>query len=199
MPVRAQKVQEVPSMPQLLPGDIVVVRTPGFWSWLIRLGEMLQGKPDLRNHVAMVHHEANGVRWYLEGRPSGLGWRAVPAGDDPYLKSRWTVTNAAQPKTGAQRTAAALFMLGLLGAPYDWGAIAADTASALRLPEQWKGWDGVPDGTMPGHVVCSSSASWAYHEATLAAPEPAGGRLSEPADWDACIMTQGWVIAGQAA
>lgn len=182
-------------MPEpLLPGDVVVVRTPGPWAWLIRLGEMLQGKPDLRNHVAMVHHVANGVRWYLEGRPSGLGWRGVPEDSDPYLGSKWTVTNAAQPKTADQRRAAAGAMLKMLNAPYDWGAIEADTADALRLPLRWKGWSGVSDGTMPGHVVCSSSASAAYRAAALAAPEPAGGRLSEPADWDEFIMTQAWRV-----
>lgn len=179
----------------LLPADVVVVRTPGFWSWLIRLGEMLQGKPDLRNHVAMVHHEADGVRWYLEGRPSGLGWRAVAVDDDPYEKSKWTITNAAQPKSSSQRARACQLMRGMLGAPYDWDAIAADTASALRLPVHWRGWEGVPDGMMPGPVVCSSSCSWAYRETLLPAPEPAGGRLSEPADWDDFIMTRGWASA----
>ena len=179
-------------MTWLRPADVVVVRTPGLFPWLIRLGEMLQGKPDLRNHVAMFHHESDGVRWYLEGRPGGLGWRAAAAADDPYQKSGWTITNAAQPKTEGQRQRACKLMRGMLGAPYDWDAIEADTASALRLPGRWKGWESVPDGTMPGPVVCSSSCSWSYREALLAAPEPAGGRLSEPADWDDFISREGW-------
>src|SRR5256885_2888934 len=110
-------------MAWLLPGDVVVVRTPGFWAWLIRFGQMLQGKPDLRNHVAMMHHEANGVRWYLEGRPSGLGWRAFSVDDDPYQKSKWTITNAAQPKSPGQRERACPLMRGMLCAPYAWDAI----------------------------------------------------------------------------
>lgn len=176
----------------LRPGDIVVVRTPGPFAWLIRLGEMLQGKPDLRNHVAMFHHAEDGVNWYLEGRPGGLGWRSFRADQDGYLLSPWTVTNADQPKTDAQRQTACLSMRRLLGAPYDWEAIEGDTASALRLPDLWAGWDGSKDGVMPGHVVCSSSAAWAYRQALLAAPEVDGGRMTEPADWDSFIMNREW-------
>jgi hypothetical protein len=182
----------VHALTTLLPADLVIVRTPGLAGEVIRFGEMLQGKPDLRNHVAMFHHAADGVNWYLEGRPGGLGWRAFPAGADGYASSRWTITNADQPKTPAQRDAACTVMRQMLGAPYDWGAIEADTASALRLPDIWKGWTGVPDGTMPGHVVCSSSAAYAYRKTMLAAPEEGGGRLVEPADWDWFIMNRGW-------
>jgi hypothetical protein len=177
-------------MPSLLPGDLVVVRTPGFFAWIIRLGQMLQGKPDLRNHVAMLHHTVNGVNWYLEGRPGGLGWKAFKVTDDAYLNSPWTVTNAAQPKTDGQREAVCAAMRRLFGAPYDWGAIDADAASALRLPDWWAKWGS--SSVMPGHVVCSSSAAWAYPQGGLAAPEVDGGRMTEPADWDEFIMERAW-------
>ena len=181
-------------MHQLLPADLVIVSTLGPAGWVIRFGEMLQGKPDLRNHVAMFHHTADGVNWYLEGRPGGVGWKAFPVAQDSYLGSSWTVTNFEQPKTAAQRQLACSAMRQLLGAPYDWEAIAADTASALRLPDQWAAW-GDPS-KMPGHVVCSSSAAWAYRDrAGLAAPVVEGGRLTEPADWDAFIMAEGWKTA----
>jgi hypothetical protein len=45
---------------------------------------------------------------------------------------------------------------------------------------------------MPGHVVCSSSAAWAYRVNGLAAPELGGGRFTEPADWDAFITEAPW-------
>lgn len=180
-------------MLQLLPGDIAVVRTPGLPSWIIRFGQMLQGKPDLQNHVAMFHHAANGVNWYLEGRPSGFGWKAYRSDADGYAGSPWSVSNAAQPKTDAQRQAVCASMRELLGAPYDWEAIEGDAADALRLPEIWKQWG---DGTqMPGHVVCSSSAAWAYRQDGLAAPEIGGGRFTEPADWSQFIMDEGWKAA----
>jgi hypothetical protein len=151
---------------------------------------MLQGRPDLRNHVAMLHHSADWVNWYLEGRPSGLGWRAFRQDADEYASSRWSCSNAAQPKSPAQRQAVCASMLRLLGAPYDWGAIEADAAEALRLPEAWRKWG---DSTvMPGHVVCSSSAAWAYRVNGLAAPELGGGRFTEPADWDAFITEAPW-------
>lgn len=175
-------------MVQLLPADVVVVRTPGFWSGVIRFGEMLQGKPDLQNHVAMFHHSANGSNWYLEGRPGGLGWRVFKADADGYAGSPWTLTNAAQPKTDAQRGAACRFMADMIATPYDWAAIEDDAAEALRLPVLWPKWG--DKAQLPGHVVCSSSAAVAYRDATLAAPEL--GRLTEPADWSAFIMAEGW-------
>lgn len=175
-------------MTTLLPGDVVIVRTGGFFAWLIRLTERLQGKPDLRNHVAMFHHAADGVNWYLEGRPSGLGWKSYKTGDDAYMGSRLTITNAAQPKTPGQRQSVCMAMRRMFGAPYDWEAIAADAASTLRLPERWEPWG----GTMPGHVVCSSSAAWAYGQDGLPAPEVDGGRMTEPADWDRFCETEAW-------
>jgi hypothetical protein len=177
-------------MLQLQPGDLVVVRTPGIFAWMIRAAEMLQGRPDLRNHVAMFHHSAEGVNWYLEGRPGGFGWQPFRDDADPYMDSTWTISNSAQAKTDAQRTLACSYMRELLGAPYDWSAIEADLAEVLRLPGVWAKWN---DGTrMPGHVVCSSAAAWAYRCASLAAPELGGGRLTEPADWDRFIMTRAW-------
>lgn len=179
-------------MIRLLPSDVVVVRTPGIWSWVIRFGQMLQRKPDLRNHVAVFHHSDAVMTWYLEGRPSGLGWRAFPLGADGYASSKWTVSNAAQPRTPAQRAAICERMEQLIGRPYDWAAIEEDAATALRLPGLWRKW-----GTgrqLPGHVVCSSSAAWAYKEEAVAAPA-LDGRFTEPADWDDFIMTEGWRAA----
>lgn len=177
-------------MIQLQPADIIVVRTPGFFSWVIRFGQMLQGKPDLRNHVAMFHHADPESNWYLEGRPGGLGWHVFRKDQDGYAGSAWSVSNAAQPKTDAQRQAAVLTMERMVGRPYDWEAIEGDAAGALKLPELWPKWG---DGSqIPGHVVCSSSAAFAYRAALLPAPELGAGRFTEPGDWDAFIMTGGW-------
>lgn len=180
-------------MLQLQPGDIVVVRTPGLFAWIIRFGQMLQGKPDLQNHVAMFHHTEKGVNWYLEGRPRGVGWMPFRADDDLYAGSPWSLSNAAQPKTDAQRAAVCAKMRGMLGAPYDWEAIEGDAAMALHMPELWAKWGS--SKVMPGHVVCSSSAAWAYKEEYLAAPELGGGRFTEPSDWAEFIMTEGWKTA----
>lgn len=180
-------------MSELLPGDVVVVRTPGRAAGVIRFGEWLQRKPDLRNHVAVVDHIEKNARWYLEGRPGGLGWKVFPLDNDPYQTSPWTIDNSAQPKTDSQRELVRLSMRRLLAAPYDWEAIEADTAQCLHLPDLWPRWK---RKVMPGHVICSSSAVWAYGQAQLAAPEtPEGQRLTEPADWDLFIETRGWEIA----
>jgi hypothetical protein len=177
----------------LLSGDVVVVRTPGLFAGVIRLGEKLQGKPDLHNHVAVLHHTIDGVNWYLEGRPGGVGWRPFKVSADGYAGSKQAIDNAAQPKTSDQRQAVCTSMRKLFGAPYDWEAIEADAASALRLPAIWDRWA----GTMPGHVVCSSAAAWAYAEAHLPAPEFGGGRFTEPGDWSAFIAENGWCSPAQ--
>jgi hypothetical protein len=172
------------------PGDVYVIRTRGLAAWTIRLGEMLQGKPDLHNHVAVLDHiTPEGVAWFLEGRPSGLGWHAEGFGTGKYTGSKWTISNAEQPKTPGQRQLVVLTMREMIGKPYDWEAIEGDAAAAMHLPELWSQWG----GKMPGHVVCSSSAAYAYiSEAHLAAPQVGGGRFTEPGDWDSFIMRKAW-------
>jgi hypothetical protein len=166
------------------PGDVLVVRTGSFAGAMIRLGAALKGRPNLSNHVSIVHHtDAHGTVWCLEGRPGGAGWRDAKA----YLASPWLLTNAAQPKTGAQRQAVCGIMQAMIGTAYDWEGIAADGAADLHLDTAWlPAWN----GTVPGHVVCSSLAAYAYGKTGLGCP--AGGRQVQPADWDTFILTRGW-------
>lgn len=169
-----------------LPGDVLAVRSSGWAGRLIRFGAALRDTPNLDNHVAVVHHkDANGVLWCLEGKPGGVGWRNAA----DYLSSKWTLTNAEQPKTDAQRAAVCATMTIMIATGYDWEAIAADTAHAFGLGTAW-----CPDfttGQVPGHVVCSSLAAYAYSKNAL--PHPGGPeRTIEPADWDTFIITRGW-------
>ena len=162
------------------PGDVLLVRTGGFAGRLIRLGAALRDEPNLVNHVAVVSHtDKAGTLWCLEGRPGGVGWR--DAGD--YLASRWTVTNAAQPKTETQRQLVVRGAAAMIGTSYDWEAIAADGVAALDLGALWHPrW-----GKVPGHVVCSSLAAYLYGRAGL--PRPVGGREVTPAMWLSFIIT----------
>jgi hypothetical protein len=171
-------------MTAVQPGDVILVRTGGLASVMIRLGSALRDRPNLNNHVAVIHHtDAHGTVWCLEGRPGGVGWRDAEA----YLASPWLLANAAQPKTGPQRQAVCGVMQAMIGAAYDWEAIAADGAADLHLDTAWlPSWN----GTVPGHVVCSSLAAYAYAKAGL--PGPVGGRQVQPGDWDAFILTRGW-------
>jgi hypothetical protein len=169
-------------------GDVIVVRTSGLAAEVIRLGERIQGKPDLHNHVAVVYNVGPGGILAIEGRPGGVGW--VDAAR--YLDSPWSVTNFCQPKTEVQRrlVCAAMHEMALKKTPYDWQAIADDAASALRIPDVFRepsDW-----GNFPGHVVCSSVAAWAYQQAGLAHPEPCDCPHVEPGDWDSFIRAAGW-------
>jgi len=171
-----------------LPGDVLVVRTPGVFAWAIRLGARLRGKPSLDNHVAVMHHrDENGVWWAIEGRPGGVGW--VDATE--YLHNQYTITNWQQEKDQSQRFLVIKIIEALLHTPYDWPAIAADAITDLHLPDLWaEKWSGKP----PGHVVCSSLAAWGYYKAGL--PNPATDKLDpkadmsvvQPFDWEDWIV-----------
>jgi hypothetical protein len=167
------------------PGDVLAVRSGGWTGRLIRFGAALRDQPNLDSHIAVVHHrDAGGVLWVVEGRPGGVGWRDATA----YLSSRWTLTNAAQPKTAKQRAAVCGTMTALITTGYDWAAITADAATDLGM--HLPGWGPFWHGTVPGHVVCSSLAAYGYAKAGLACPP--GERGCQPADWDTWILQRGW-------
>ena len=178
-------------MPKIQPGDIVAVRTTGAASEAIRLGSAIESlirhkvEPDLDNHIAIAHHyDANGILWYLEGRPSRVGWTSTNYAAAPY-----TVSNVGQPKTDAQRKAVCAEAVKLLGTAYDWSAIADDAAQAFGITiPSWH-----PDfktGEVPSHLVCSSYAAYLYAKAGL--KHPAGDRNVTPADWVALILSNRW-------
>jgi hypothetical protein len=166
-------------------GLVLVTRGGGIAAVMIRFGAALRGRPNLSNHVAVVHHtDPHGTTWAIEGRPAGVGW----ADAGPYLASAWTLTNAAQPMTPAQGAGIAATMQALLGTPYDWEAIAADAAATfgLTLP----GWDQTWKGVVPGHVQCASAAAYALAKQGMA--HPGGDRACDPGAWDQFILTRGW-------
>lgn len=173
-------------MTAVQPGDVLAVRTPGDSpAWWIRFGAALHDEPNLSNHIAVAHHaDANGTLWCIEGRPGGVGWRVAT----DYLKSLFLLANDGQPKTDAQRASVCKTMEALLGTAYDWQAIVADGMAdlGLKVPSWAASWH----GTVPAHVVCSSSAQYAYVKAGLACPR--GDRLCQPADWNAFILGKAW-------
>jgi hypothetical protein len=169
------------------PGDILAVRTPDLAGRFIRFGaavkELITGnaEPNLDNHIAVVHHiDKAGTTWVLEGKPGGVGWRDATS----YLASPWTVTNAAQPKSVVQRARVCKTAEAMIGTPYDWQAIAADAGEAFGLKDIWAQ---TAAGGVPGHIVCSSLAAYAYDLAALLAPSPADFAHVTPADWVAFI------------
>lgn len=175
-------------MTELLPGTVIAVRTGGFAAEMIRLGAALAGKPDISNHIAVVHHtDAAGTTWVIEGRPGGVGWRQ--AGD--YLSSRWSLDNRDQPLTDAQRLLIAKGAVAMLGTAYDWDAIADDGLSDLHL---WHPQAGV----VHGETVCSAFAAFLYDQAKALRPKGAE-RLVQPGDWDTWILTRGWESTQAAA
>jgi len=171
-------------------GDVIAVRTSGLGGAAIRLGSVLGGEPSPASHVAIIcRRDARGRWWAIEGRPGGVGW--VDAGKYLHGKlARYGNSNAAQPRTGSQRTAIARTAAGLLGTGYDWvGGIAGDGLDDMHLTrlaallDEWWGWtDPANPGAAPGHIVCSSAASWAYRTLGLPGPEGVTERI-QPADW----------------
>jgi len=170
------------------PADLLLTRSTGWASWMIRFGAALRDRPNLVNHVAIVHHiDKEGTVWCIEGRPGGVGWRDAK----DYLSSPHTMCNYKQPKDEAQRKIVTDGAVAMLGTPYDWEAIASDAANSFPgLANIWNlKWG--PQGTVPGHVVCSSLAAFLYDpKAKLARPE--GDREVAPADWLALWIDRGW-------
>jgi hypothetical protein len=167
---------------ELSKGDVLCTRATGLVPRLIRLGAAFRGKPNIVNHVAIVHHKDAKGEWVcVEGRPGGVGW--TPAAK--YLASPWTLSNVRQPKTEEQRDAIVAATQALIGRPYDWAGIALDAAQALGIdiPSRWVGqWDAA-------QVVCSSLAAFAYNEVGLG--RPAGVlRTITPGDWADFIISR---------
>lgn len=169
------------------PADIVAVRSHGLAGALIRFGEGLEGEPNIDAHVAVMHHWTGPVPWFIQGEPGGVSWRD---GRD-YLASGWTVSNVDQPKTAVQRQLVCDAMAATIGTPYDWGAIAADAADALDLPHLWESDRWGPG--VPGHVVCSSVAAWAYAKALLRHPLEHPLPETTPGDWTEFCLTRAWL------
>lgn len=171
-------------MTAIAAGDVLAVRSPGFAGAAIRLGAALLGRPNLDNHIAVVHHQdSHGTWWAIEGRPGGVGW--VDASG--YLASRWTITNADQPKTPEQRSLIAKAMIAMIGTRYDWDAIVDDGLTDLHL------W--APRlGQVHGETVCSALAAYGYDRAKCLRPKGAE-RLVQPGDWDQFILTRAWESA----
>lgn len=177
------------TMTPVQPGDVLAVRTTGLAAGLIRFGEALSGKPNLDNHVVLVHHEDPQGRWWgLAGQPGGVGWADLRV----YLADRWTVSNCGQPgrdDAGRQRVCDAA--VAMLGTAYDWEAIADDTLRAFRMEDLWSSsFDG---GLAPGHVVCSSYVSFLYQREEWRRPDVAG-RDTEPGDWTAFSIGNGYNV-----
>ncbi len=171
-------------------GDVLVTREgPAAISWAVRLGARLMGLPAYVNHVIIVHHrDLLTGRWVgVEGRPSGTGWCDVTT----RLAHPLTNANTAQPKTADQRYLIASAAEALVGTAYDWGAIGEAACWALHLravaAREW------PEDAVPGAVICSSFADWAYERVGLGNP---GGktltRFTTPGHWDRFMIDGRW-------
>jgi hypothetical protein len=184
----------------VLPGDVLLVRIRGrAWpvrvsAWLISLGARMRHEPDTWNHVIVADHiDAAGTFWGLQGQPGVVG--AVDLA--PYLADPETLTNAGQQKSGEQRALIVAAMQPLVGkAGYDWLAILGDAAQAMTataaqrfVAPLWSMLGKWGPGA-PGHVVCSSLADWAYHQAGLDSPDP--DRWCTPGDWAQWVERQPW-------
>jgi hypothetical protein len=175
------------------PGDVWTVRTGGIAAKLIRFGTALRylfaGNPApwRDNHVVIVIKLTDGVWWGIEGRPGGVGWADLTG----YLNDPATVSNQDQPKTDAQRAAIVALVPQVLGTPYDWDAIMASAATDLHLPELFNGNPSKWGTTVPGHVICSSVASWMYDHLGMKAPTE--GPDTQPSDWTLFDIQKGWL------
>lgn len=170
------------------PGTVLAVRTENIFGEAIRFGSALVDRPNVENHIAVVHHvNPDKTIWGIEGRPGGVGWVDCSR----YLNAVYTLSNRNQPMTTQQRQAICGTMESVLGMAYDWPAIYQDALIDLHLPNLWaEKWN----NETPCHVVCSSLAAWAYNKNGLANPSEAGRtytvdmRHVQPGDWTKFIL-----------
>jgi hypothetical protein len=168
------------------PSDVLAVWTGnGPVQDIIRIGDVVEGRPAVANHVVGLTHRDKRGRWMgLEGRPGGFG--LVDA--TPYLSDPRTRTNHGQPRTPDDVTFLLAGAARLTGTPYDWVGIGEDDLLALHLDDMAAAVDRlwawpVHGGLLPGHVVCSSAWAWLYAARSLARPALGRERSCTPGMW----------------
>ena len=181
------------------PGDVLAVWTGSTLTQdLIRVGEALEGKPAVANHVVVITHVDKIGRWMgIQGRPGGVGLVDCT----PFLSDARTMSNHDEPRPDdhGQLPSFLASAAKSLGIGYDWVGIAEDTLDSVHLhnlSEQidplWR-WPS-DHGLLPGHVVCSSLAAMLYDlpEVGWAHPDLGDERVCEPADWWRWSEAQAW-------
>jgi len=182
------------------PGDVLAVWTgDGIFEDAIRLGELLEGKPAIANHVVVITHQDQLGRWIgIQGQPGGVGNVDVT----PYLSDSRTRSNHDQPRPDddGQLMAFLASAAKSLGIAYDWIGIAEDVLDALKISDLSKVidplWRSDPK-LLPGHVVCSSLAALLYDLPSIgwAHPDLGSERDCEPADWWKWSDARSWAVA----
>ena len=78
------------------PGDVLAVWTgDDLTDDLIRVGEVLDGKPAVANYVVVITHRDQLGRWMgIQGQPGGVG----PVDCTPFLSDSRTMSNHDEPK-----------------------------------------------------------------------------------------------------
>lgn len=177
----------------LRPGDVLVTATKDKGGWWIRLRSKLQGRPSLHNHVAaFTHCDSAGVPRGWEGRPGGFGQVDLRR----YIEHPATISNAAQPgRSDADRERFRELALAMNAVPYDWRSIIRLGAELLdtRIIKLIEKRTEFKDGRPPSQVMCASALDWIYEELKWANPGgPSQTRYTDPDDWTAWIMAEGW-------
>ncbi|HEY2441741.1 MAG TPA: hypothetical protein VGI31_01265 [Streptosporangiaceae bacterium] len=186
------------------PGDVLAVwHGQGTFPDLIRVGEALEGKPAVANHVVVITHLDQNGRWIgIQGQPGGVGLVDCTG----YLSDTRTMSNHAQPKPDDHGQAASFLASTAksLGIAYDWVGIAEDTLGALHLDDLSNAIDPLwrwpsDHGLLPGHVVCSSLAAMLYDLPSVgwAHPDLGRERVCEPADWWRWSQDRAWRLSAQ--
>jgi hypothetical protein len=182
------------------PGDVLAVWTgQDVVADVIRVGEALDGKPAVANHVVIVTHQDQLGRWMgIQGQPGGVGL----ADCTPYLSDVRTMSNHSEPRPddNGQLTTFLASAAKSLGIAYDWVGIAEDTLDALHATDLsalidpiWR-WPS-DHNLLPGHVVCSSLAAMLYDLPSVgwAHPDLGTERTCEPADWWRWSEASSWL------
>lgn len=168
------------------PGDVLaVLGSDDVFSKGIRFFEDIDAAKLIPvDHCLIVTKQDQVGRWLaIQGDSNGVGITDVAR----FLDQPQANVNHLQPRDPTKVPEFLANCAAAMGLAYDWVGIAIDALDDLRLypladaiDHLWR-WP-TSQVTLPGHVVCSSLAAWAYKAVGWA--HPAGDeRRVQPSDW----------------
>jgi hypothetical protein len=168
-------------------GDVIAVWTgTNLSEAAIRLGDLIEGKPAVANHVIGITHQDKLGRWIgIAGQPGGVSLQDCT----PFLADPRTRSNHFMNRTDEDNDWLCANAAKALNLPYDWvGGIGQDVAEALHMDalkeelNRLYAWP-TSDNLLPGHVVCSSLWARLYQMRNLPHPDAGQERSCTPGDW----------------
>ena len=161
------------------PGDIGLVRIPGYMGWLIAFGQLLMGDASKYTHAFVVIDEKHSI----SASPGGAGWDNLETYMSHGSAFGWNI-----PLTPDQRAQIVAAAESLIGTPYSFLDYLALALHRFKIRPKFI----EKRVTDSGHMICSQLVDQCYLRAGIHLFED--GRLSQdvtPGDL-ANVLIEAW-------